>query len=435
MHYRGDRFGFSFSRYNAGMDEYEWSLRVGWGGHGSEGWASHYRRSVQFVWRSLKNCVEWYADHLGTERGRGVVSQYRICGFRQWPFSMSYYHEPDLWPVQLTNLAVVRDLLLPAARETNPPFDLVVDYNDDSLWFVDGRGGRWPCVNRAEIEDNVYKARFLDRLHAASRGVAERAAIEVDMLALLDQQQSRAMYFGNAPPNAAAAPRTYGLVTIEGRNFYPLTPARDVASLHIVGLGTWMLMQRLQPIDFYQLQQRTRAHGIPAHYCVVGDELMLWPTPDAAFTLRFETHDCDTPLPYRDPSVAQVQLAQTMANSQAIMAREWQRLYGSLNQNEHTSRATASKSIDLLKQWLDPQQLKQFEHTNGFNVIGSKSKKRYRIHFANAPYNVEVEEGRRLCFVPSGGANAPGDVMLAQKIVLETDETGALAVANRRPYR
>jgi hypothetical protein len=34
------------------------------------------------------------------------------------------------------------------------------------------------------------------------------------------------------------------------------------------------------------------------------------------------------------------------------------------------------------------------------------------------------------CFVPRGQL-VPGDVMLAQKIALETNETAALAVANR----
>jgi len=36
------------------------------------------------------------------------------------------------------------------------------------------------------------------------------------------------------------------------------------------------------------------------------------------------------------------------------------------------------------------------------------------------------------CFVPSGFL-VPGDVMLAQKIALETDERGALGLANRFP--
>jgi hypothetical protein len=42
----------------------------------------------------------------------------------------------------------------------------------------------------------------------------------------------------------------------------------------------------------------------------------------------------------------------------------------------------------------------------------------------------EGQSGGVLCFAPEGYL-VPGDVMLAQKIALETDELAALAVANR----
>ena len=38
----------------------------------------------------------------------------------------------------------------------------------------------------------------------------------------------------------------------------------------------------------------------------------------------------------------------------------------------------------------------------------------------------------RYCFVPKGNL-VPGDVMLAQKIALETDELAALELANKFP--
>jgi hypothetical protein len=44
--------------------------------------------------------------------------------------------------------------------------------------------------------------------------------------------------------------------------------------------------------------------------------------------------------------------------------------------------------------------------------------------------NLEGQSGWILCFA-SEGFLVPGDVMLAQKIALETDELGALAVAHR----
>jgi hypothetical protein len=44
--------------------------------------------------------------------------------------------------------------------------------------------------------------------------------------------------------------------------------------------------------------------------------------------------------------------------------------------------------------------------------------------------DLEGQSGWFLCFAPEGDL-VPGDVMLAQKIALETDELGALAVAHR----
>jgi hypothetical protein len=60
---------------------------------------------------------------------------------------------------------------------------------------------------------------------------------------------------------------------------------------------------------------------------------------------------------------------------------------------------------------------------------------RYRITY-RASMNVHQLDpaGRtvaRWCFVPEGGL-APGDILLAQKIALETMEREALALANRQ---
>ena len=67
-------------------------------------------------------------------------------------------------------------------------------------------------------------------------------------------------------------------------------------------------------------------------------------------------------------------------------------------------------------------------------VIGCDSGKRYRIRYGSATNVQEIDEDGRStvgwCFVPKGYLVA-GDVMLAQKIALETKELGALAVANR----
>lgn len=90
----------------------------------------------------------------------------------------------------------------------------------------------------------------------------------------------------------------------------------------------------------------------------------------------------------------------------------------------------------LLCEWLSPAQRAQFESHRYFDVIGCDSGKTYRIHYGTAANVHEIDaDGRATmgwCFVPAGYL-VPGDVMLAQKIALETEESAALAVANRFP--
>jgi hypothetical protein len=92
------------------------------------------------------------------------------------------------------------------------------------------------------------------------------------------------------------------------------------------------------------------------------------------------------------------------------------------------------RSLRLLREWLSPAQREQFARKGYFEVVGSDSGKRYRIH-AGASVNVcEIDKRGRLqeglCFMPIG-ALPIGDVMLAQKIALETCEGQARAVARR----
>ena len=92
------------------------------------------------------------------------------------------------------------------------------------------------------------------------------------------------------------------------------------------------------------------------------------------------------------------------------------------------------RGISLLKGWLSPDQLAQYESYRYFDVIGHQSGKRYRIRYGAGMNIYEIDSRGRtlagLCFVPSETLVA-GDVMLAQKIALETDEWSALAVARR----
>jgi hypothetical protein len=71
-----------------------------------------------------------------------------------------------------------------------------------------------------------------------------------------------------------------------------------------------------------------------------------------------------------------------------------------------------------------------------FDVRGSLSGKKYRIHFRVSANIQEIgDDGKALCgwcFAPDRYL-VPGDVMLAQKIALETSECTALAIANQFP--
>jgi hypothetical protein len=94
--------------------------------------------------------------------------------------------------------------------------------------------------------------------------------------------------------------------------------------------------------------------------------------------------------------------------------------------------AREARGLELLREWLSPEQLAQFDKNRYFDVTGCHSGRRYRIRHGTAMNIHEIDHtGQALvgwCFVPSINLVA-GDVMLAQKIALETDERGAMAVA------
>lgn len=91
------------------------------------------------------------------------------------------------------------------------------------------------------------------------------------------------------------------------------------------------------------------------------------------------------------------------------------------------------KARKLLAEWLSPAQLAQYKRKGHFEVTGSHSGKRYRIRSDRALNVDELDERDRTvaiwCFGPE--EHLPiGDIMLAQKIALETNEYAALEVAN-----
>jgi len=93
-----------------------------------------------------------------------------------------------------------------------------------------------------------------------------------------------------------------------------------------------------------------------------------------------------------------------------------------------------ARGLRLLRRWLSPQQRVQFDASGYFEVVGSESGMRYRIYHGSAMNVYQMDYAGHLhagwCFMPLGEL-VPGDVMLAQKIALETNERSALMVANK----
>jgi hypothetical protein len=94
------------------------------------------------------------------------------------------------------------------------------------------------------------------------------------------------------------------------------------------------------------------------------------------------------------------------------------------------------RGLELLMANLTASQLDDFLTYRRFDVVGGVSRRTYRIRLASAMNVEEIDErGRclgRLCFFP-GGPLVDGDVVLAQKVALETFEVEALTIANKFP--
>jgi hypothetical protein len=95
-------------------------------------------------------------------------------------------------------------------------------------------------------------------------------------------------------------------------------------------------------------------------------------------------------------------------------------------------RRREERGRKLLREWLSREQLALYEARGYFEVIGCQTGKRYRIYRGNGNNIIELDDAALpstgWCFVPCDPLVVT-DVMLAQKIALETDEQGALAVA------
>lgn len=117
------------------------------------------------------------------------------------------------------------------------------------------------------------------------------------------------------------------------------------------------------------------------------------------------------------------------ARSRANALRKLYRKFFAQNTKE-------GRGLRLMGFWLSPRQREQFDESGYFDVVGCRTGKKYRVYYDMPPNVYEIDDaGRRkmgLCFAPVGSL-VRGDVMLAQKIALETDERNVLATANRFP--
>ncbi len=90
-----------------------------------------------------------------------------------------------------------------------------------------------------------------------------------------------------------------------------------------------------------------------------------------------------------------------------------------------------NKAMSLLKSVLDDQQIKDLESNSYFFLVGSAGN-RYKINASYMIGNVEeIDDDGMVAKYCAHPMNVPiGDVILAQKVWLETDEEGFKRVAN-----
>ena len=101
----------------------------------------------------------------------------------------------------------------------------------------------------------------------------------------------------------------------------------------------------------------------------------------------------------------------------------------------HRAESTPrGRSLLLLRRWLSPAQREQLLRNGYFEVAGNETGRQYRIYPTTSLNVCKLDKRGRpqegLCFTPVGTLPI-GDVMLAQKIALETYESNVNAIANR----
>jgi hypothetical protein len=107
-------------------------------------------------------------------------------------------------------------------------------------------------------------------------------------------------------------------------------------------------------------------------------------------------------------------------------------LFVSLRRKRRAQKRAHMRALELLESNLSPDQLESYRKLGHFHVVGGETGARYRIRRGNQ-MNVDWldDAGRpvaHLCFLPKGQVPI-ADVMLAQKIALELNETETVAIA------
>ncbi len=244
---------------------------------------------------------------------------------------------------------------------------------------------------------------------------------------------------------ADVAIEEHSFSTIEGQRAYLLSESTGrLVEVVIEGNGIHYMLYRVEA-PFPQ-----GVCGFPQCYAVVGHELLLHPTPDRAYTVFFRRARATRGPNYNELSritreafaaawrrAAPVtdlnpQTDQNVGVWPAAAQTQWDYTY---NTPVQLSQAAHGKALDLLREWLTPAQLADFKAHNCFFVHGNATGTRYRIRPADSYFNVDemntdTSVKQRLCFVCENQV-APGDTMLAQKVMLEQNELHALQIANK----
>jgi hypothetical protein len=104
------------------------------------------------------------------------------------------------------------------------------------------------------------------------------------------------------------------------------------------------------------------------------------------------------------------------------------------HQLDSARRQAEEKGNALLRSWLTPEQDRQWLRDHAFEVTGCDTGNRYRITDSHSMNVLQLGPSGhavvKWCFTPKGSL-VMGDVLLAQKIALETMEMKALEVANK----